>query len=100
MYEVLNRIASESRPFPALSVWNLLVPLKVGFFAWEVSWGKGLTLDQLIKRGRPLANICYLSEKEEETLNHLLVHCPKSKILWELILPIVGIAWVFPFSVH
>ena len=33
MYEALNRPAFESRPFPALSVWNPLVPLKVDFFA-------------------------------------------------------------------
>ena len=77
----------------------------MGFFAWEKSWGKVLTLDQLKKRGRPLANRCYLceeeeEEEEEETLNHLLVHCPKAKILWELILAIVGIGWVFPFSVR
>ena len=73
MYEALNRPASESRPFPALSVWNLLVPLNVGFFAWEASWGKVLTLDQLKKGGRPLANRCYLCEKEEETLNFLFL---------------------------
>ena len=74
MYEALNRTASKSSHFPALLVWNPLVLLKVGFFAWEASWGKVLTLDQLKKRGRPLANRCYLCEKEEETLNHLLVH--------------------------
>ena len=100
MYEALNRTAFESRLFPTISVWNPLVPLKVGFFAWEASWGKVLTLDQLKKRGRPLANRCYLCEKEEETLNHPLVHCPKARILWELILTIVGIGWVFPFSVR
>ena len=33
MYEVLNRPASLSMLFHALSIWNYLVPLKVGFFA-------------------------------------------------------------------
>ena len=47
LYEVLNRTEAETTPFPALSVWNTLVPLKVGFFAWEASWGKVMTLDQL-----------------------------------------------------
>ena len=37
MYKALNSPTFESRPFPTLSVWNPLVPLKVGFFAWEVS---------------------------------------------------------------
>ena len=100
LYEALNRTVAEPRSFLALSVWNLLVPLKVGFFAWEASWGEVMTLDQLKKRGRPLANRCYLCEEEEETLNHLLVHCPKVRMLWELILAIVGFGWVFPFSIR
>ena len=37
LYEALNRIATEPRSFLALSSWNPLVPLKVGFFAWEAS---------------------------------------------------------------
>ena len=56
-----------------------MVSLKVDFFAWEASWGKVMTLDQLKKRGRFLANRCYLCEEEEETLNHLLVHCLKGQ---------------------
>ena len=32
LYEVLNRTEAETTPFPALSVWNTLVSLKVGFF--------------------------------------------------------------------
>ena len=98
-YEVLNRLASSPMPFPALSIWNLLVPLNVGFFAWKASWGKVLTLDQLKRRGRPLANRFYLCE-DEETIDHLLVHYSQASMLWELILAIVGIKWIFPFSVH
>ena len=33
VYEVLNRTEAEKRPFPALSIWNPMVPLKMGFFA-------------------------------------------------------------------
>ena len=91
LYEVLNRTEAETRPFPALSVWNTMVPLKVGFFAWEAYWGKVMTLDQLKKRGRSLANRCYLCEEEEETLNHLLVHCSKARMLWELIFGYSGV---------
>ena len=53
LYEVLNRTKAETRPFPALSVWNNIVPLKVGFFAWEASWGKVMTLDQLKREEDP-----------------------------------------------
>ena len=57
-----------------------------------------LTLDQLKRRGRLLANRCYLCEEEKETLDHLLVHCPQARRV--LILAIVGIGWVFPFSIR
>ena len=36
--------------FPWRSIWNPIVPPKMGFFAWEASWGKVLTLDQLKRR--------------------------------------------------
>ena len=81
-------------PFSFLdqSIWNPWFALKVGFFAWEVSWGKVLTLDQLKRRGRPLANRCNLCEREEETIEHLLVHRPQTRTLRELILAIGGIS--------
>ena len=90
---------SSLMPFLALSIWNLLGLLKVGFFAWEASWGKMFMLDQLKGRGRPLGNRCYLCENEEETIDHLLVHYPRAHRIWELILSIVVIGWVFSFSV-
>ena len=36
---------------PCKMLWNQHIPSKVGFFAWEVWWGKVLTLTQLKKRG-------------------------------------------------
>ena len=57
-----------------------------------------LTLDQLKKRGRALANKCYLGGDEEETVDHLLVHCSKAHMLWDLLLAIFGINCVFPSS--
>ena len=57
-----------------------------------------LTLDQLKKRGRALANRCFLCGEGEETVGHLLLHCSKAKILWDLLLAIFGVSWVFPLS--
>ena len=85
--------------FPYRSVWNLVVPSKIRFFAWVASWGKVLTLDQRKCRGRALANRCFLCEEDEETIKHLLIHCKKAKTLWDLVLSIVGTSWVFPCSV-
>ena len=74
------------------------MPIKVGFFAWEASWGKLLTQDQLKRRGRSLANRCFLC-CEEETIDHMLVQCEKARLLWQLLLAIVGVSWVFPKSI-
>ena len=68
------------------------MPTKVGFFAWEASWGKVFTLDQLKKRGRSLANRCFLCGEGEEIVGHLLIHCLKAKILWDLLLAIFGVS--------
>ena len=38
-------------PFPRKLIWNPDLPSKVSFFAWEVWWGRILTLDQLKKKG-------------------------------------------------
>ena len=37
--------------FPNKYIWVDKVPIKADFFAWEVTWGKILTLDRLQKRG-------------------------------------------------
>ena len=56
-------------------------------------------MDQLKRRGMTFANRCFMCEEEEETIDHLLIHCKIAKMLWDLILSIVGISWVFPNSV-
>ena len=51
------------------------------FFAWEASWGKVLTLDQLKKRGWTLANRCFLCYAEEESIDHILIHCTNARVI-------------------
>ena len=53
--------------------------------------GQSFNLDHLKKKGRALANRCFLCGKEEETVDHLLIHCPQTKVIWELLLAIVAL---------
>ena len=58
-----------------------------------------LILDQLKRRGIPLASVCFLCEDDEETIDHLLIHCSRAKMLRDLLLAIVDSNWVFPLTV-
>ena len=60
MYRVLD--CSPQVEFPSRSIWNPVIPPRLGFFAWEASWGRVLTLDQLQRRRKALANRCFLCE--------------------------------------
>ena len=76
--------------FPSNVIWKACVQPKVSFFRWEATWGKALTLDQLQKRGWPLANRCYLCQLHEELIDHILLHCAKTRTLWTLFFSLLG----------
>ena len=59
-----------------------------------------ITLDQLKRRERALANRCCLCEEDEETIDHLLIHYKIARMLWDLFLTTGGTSWVFPCSVN
>ncbi|KAL9660388.1 hypothetical protein QQ045_025201 [Rhodiola kirilowii] len=42
--------------------------------------------------------LCELCGEEQETSDHLLIHCKWSRKLWSIILCWWGISWVFPES--
>ena len=77
MYKGLD--PSSAIDFPYRFVWNPVVPPKKGFFAWEGTWVKVLTLDQLKCRGMTFANRCFLCEEDGETIENLLIQCKSAK---------------------
>ena len=44
-------------------------------------------------------NRCFLCGCEEETVNHILLHCTVVWVLWEIVLVLFGIQWVFPETI-
>ena len=88
-----------SRFPPSSAIWKVYVQPRVSFFGWEATWEKALTLDQLQKRGWPLANRCYLCQRHEESIDHILLHCAMARTLWALLCSLFGVQWVLPATV-
>jgi len=59
----------------AKAIWNPKVPTKACFFAWAASKGKIPTEDKLKRRNFSGPRRCSLCLEEEESVDHLLVHC-------------------------
>eukprot|EP00253_Pinus_taeda_P014726 PITA_14726 len=55
---------------------------KVSIFIWLASKNKILTWDRIQKKGFIGPSRCCLCKLEEETKDHLLLHCPFAKSLW------------------
>ena len=56
-------------------------------------------MDQLKRRGWFLPSRCFLCKAEEGSANHLLLHCPKATMIWQLIFALFGVQWVMSFSI-
>ena len=45
-------------------------------------------------------NRCYVCQMHEELINHILLHCAKTRTLWELLFTLFGVQWMLPASVR
>lgn len=73
-------------------------PWAVVFFPWEAIQEKALTLDNVQKRWISLTNRCFLCLDFMEFVNHLLLYCTQTWVLWSLLLSLFGISWIMPAS--
>ena len=59
-----------------------------------------MTLDKLQRRVISLVNRCFLCQEAEELVDHLLLHCSKTRVLWELLFSLFGVNWIISGSVR
>ena len=78
-----------------LEIWCATEDL---FLCLGSNLGKDHNSGSASERGSPLANRCYLCLEQEETMDHLLIHCIKTRSLWELLFSLFGVTWVNPLS--
>ena len=97
---LLSRTTDNPSLFPSSCIWSVWVQPKISFFAWEATWGKTLTLDLIQKRGGVLTNRCFLCHEKEKTIDYLLLHCTKTRVLWTLLFTLFEMSWVLPSSVR
>ncbi|XP_059623206.1 uncharacterized protein LOC132266370 [Cornus florida] len=76
--------------FPWKAVWHSKAPLKVGFFAWTSVLGQIFTRDNLRRRNQVVINRCYMCLRDEESMDHLLLHCNMVRDCWNLMF---GLFW-------
>ena len=56
---------------------------------WTAAHGQILTLDNLMLRGRPLANHCYLCCSNAESVDHLLLFLSDISFFVDVYAPVV-----------
>jgi hypothetical protein len=96
-YHILNSLVNSL--FPWKSIWRTKAPPRVAFFVWSAALGKILTLDNLRKINIILVNRCGMCKNEEESIDHLLLHCKNAQFLWNAFFSRFGLAWVMPRGV-
>ena len=75
------------------------VPKRVTFL-WTTVHCRIFILDNLMLKGFSLANQCFMCCCNEESVDHLLLHCSVAHSLWVDMLQIFGIQWVMPSFVE
>ena len=93
-YKVLTQV--DHPPFPWKSIWKVRVPTRIAFFTWIAALGKILTIDNLRKRKVLFLDWCCMCKSNGELVYHLLLHCPITRDLWDMVFSLFGVCWVMP----
>lgn len=69
---------------PWAVMWKFLIPPKVKTFFWRACSNSLPTSDLLAVKKVPCSLFCHLCLKEPESIEHIFVHCEKSRLCWNI----------------
>lgn len=72
-------------------LWKWKIPLKMKCFMWLALQNSLKTWDNLLKRGWHGPNSCSLCKSNSESIDHILVSCHYSSLIWEKVISFLKI---------
>ena len=80
--------------FPLEDCVELQSAFKDQFLCLDSSVGENL--DNLRNRRLVVIDWCCMCKKAGESINHLLLHCPIARELWNMVFTLFGLSWAMP----
>lgn len=75
--------------------WYLGLIPKINIFFWIMLQNHILMVDNLIRRGNHIPNICILRKKKSESVDHMIIHCDFTRQIWSHFLSLFKMNWCF-----
>lgn len=69
-------------PFVWKEIWDVKVPQKIKFFLWKLCHNALPVGQNLCKKRIKNSPLCQLCEKEEESIEHMLLFCEWTRVVW------------------
>ncbi|XP_038984386.1 uncharacterized protein LOC120111407 [Phoenix dactylifera] len=63
-------------------IWRMRIHPRVALFIWKVAWGCLPTRSILVRRGMAVSQCCEECADIEETIEHVLLRCPRAREIW------------------
>lgn len=99
----ISSLAGATHPILSKQVWSSVLPPKVQFFGW-LAWKQKVKTAAFLQRIGILngtsSMACSFSKNFEESVFHVLLHCPFVCEVWSTLLRWWGVEWAIPGSVE